>query len=116
MAEASIRRDPDFRLFWVGETITFFGGAVREIALPFTAILVLDAGPAQMGVLVMLQTLPTLFVSLFAGVIIDRVRRRPIMVAGNVIRAVILTLVPVLFWHDALQMWHLYVIAATDSN
>ena len=65
---ASIRRNPDFRRLWAGESIMFFGSAVRRLALPLTAVIALQVTPAQMGVLVMLQTLPTLF----AGVWIDR--------------------------------------------
>jgi len=89
----------------------FFGSAVRHLALPLTAVIALEVTPAQMGILVMLQTLPTLVVSLFAGVWIDRARRRPIMVAGIVLRALLLALVPLLWFSDALRIGHLYVIS-----
>ncbi|MHC4938866.1 MAG: MFS transporter [Planctomycetota bacterium] len=111
MAEASIRRNPDFRRLWIGESISFFGSAIRGIAMPLTAVLLLDATPMQMGVLVMLQTLPTLFVSLLAGVWVDRVRRRPIMVGGNVLRACLLASIPLLAWSGELHIVHLYVVS-----
>lgn len=111
MAEASIRKNVDFRRLWIGESITFFGSAVRGVALPLTAVLLLEATPAQMGVLVMLQTLPTLFVSLLAGVWVDRVRRRPLMVGGNVVRAALLATVPLLAAAGTLRMAHLYAVS-----
>jgi len=104
--------DAGFRRFWLGETVTFFGGAVRSLALPLTAVLLLDATPAQMGVLVMLQNLPTLFVSLFAGVWIDRARRRPIMVGGSLVRAALLSTIPLLAMTDQLRIEYLYVVSA----
>lgn len=103
--------DAGFRRFWLGETVTFFGGAVRSLALPLTAVVVLEATPTQMGLLVMLQTLPTLFVSLFAGVWVDRVRRRPIMVGGSLVRAALLIAIPVLATTGSLRMGHLYVVS-----
>jgi len=111
MGVASIRRDPAFRRFWLGESITFLGGAVRGIALPLTAVLYLDADPVQMGLLVTLQTLPTLFVSMLAGVYVDRVRRRPILVGCNAGRALLLLTVPVLAWRGSLAMPHLYAVS-----
>ncbi|MHC4954673.1 MAG: MFS transporter [Planctomycetota bacterium] len=107
----TLQGNSDFRRFWLGESITFFGGAVREVALPLTAVIWLRATPAQMGVLVTLQMLPTLFLSLLGGVWIDRVRRRPIIVAGNVVRAALLLIVPVFALADTLTMAHLYVVA-----
>ena len=112
MAEASIRRDRDFRALWMGESIGAIGATVREIALPLTAVLLLEATPQQMGLLVMLQTLPTLAVSLFAGVLVDRVRRRPIMVGGDLLRAALLMVVPIAAWRGSLSMMHLYWVSA----
>ena len=111
MTIASIRRDADFRRFWLGESIEAFGETIRHVALPLTAVLLLNASPQEMGVLVMLQTLPTLAVSLFAGVWVDRVRRRPIMVAGNVLRALLLGCIPLLWFLDSLRIGHLYLIS-----
>jgi len=103
---------PGFARFWLGETVMFFGQAVRTIALPLTAVVLLEATPTQMGLLVMLQNLPTLFVSLFAGVWIDRRKRRPILVGGTLIRAVLLATIPVLAATGSLRMAHLYVVSA----
>jgi predicted MFS family arabinose efflux permease len=75
-------------------------------------VLLLDATPQQMGLLVMLQTLPTLAVSLFAGVLVDRVRRRPIMVGGDLIRAALLMVIPIAAWRGSISMVHLYVVSA----
>ena len=72
-------RSPDFRKLWTSLTITAFGAQVTNLALPLTAALLLHATPLQMGVLVALETLPFALVSLHAGVLIDRVRKLPIV-------------------------------------
>jgi hypothetical protein len=62
----------DFLKFWLGETISAFGSQVTAFALPITAVLTLQATPIQMGLLSFLAFAPMLFLSLFAGVVIDR--------------------------------------------
>ena len=74
-------RSADFRRLWTSLTITSFGAQVTNLALPLTAALMLQATPLQMGVLVALETLPFALVSLHAGVLIDRVRKLPIVIA-----------------------------------
>src|SRR6185503_8956494 len=70
--------------------VTAFGAQVTNLALPLTAALLLQATPMQMGVLVALETLPFALVSLHAGVLIDRVRKLPIVIASNIGRGVAL--------------------------
>lgn len=87
-------RDPDFRRFWLGETVSLLGTQVTALALPLTAILVLDAGPAEIGLLGAASFIPFLLFGLPAGAWIDRRRRRPVLIAANVGRAVLIGLVP----------------------
>ena len=79
-------RLPDFRRLWLSLTITAFGAQVTNLALPLTAALLLHATPLQMGILVALETLPFALVSLHAGVLLDRVRKLPIVITSDVSR------------------------------
>ncbi|MFE6978964.1 MFS transporter [Streptomyces sp. NPDC057682] len=101
----------DFRRLWAGQTVSLLGSRVTELALPVTAIVLLDAGPAQLGLLNSAQYLPVLCVTLFAGVLADRVRRRPLLIAANLGRAAILTAVPLLAWLGGLGVWALCAVA-----
>ena len=76
-------RSPEFLKLWTSLTITSFGAQITNLALPLTAALLLQATPWQMGVLVALETLPFALVILHAGVLIDRVRKLPIVIAST---------------------------------
>jgi hypothetical protein len=73
----------NFRLLWTAQTISLFGSQVTFLALPLTAAVVLQASPTQMGMLGALQYLAFPVIGLFAGVWVDRRRRRPILVASE---------------------------------
>src|SRR5258708_20190342 len=70
----------DFLKFWIGETISAFGSQVTAFALPMTAALTLQATAIQMGLLSFLAFAPMLFLSRFAGVVIDRLPLRPVLI------------------------------------
>ena len=69
--------NPDFVKLWLGQTVSQFGSGITGIALPLTAVLVLAATPAQMGILGALDGIAVLVIGLLAGVRVDRIRRRP---------------------------------------
>ncbi|WP_051703817.1 MFS transporter [Glycomyces sp. NRRL B-16210] len=110
-AEGGLWRNGDFLKFWFGESVSLLGTQVTNLALPLTAILAFDASDEQVGVLRFLQLVPYLGLALVFGVWADRVRRRPIMLGANLARAVLLALVPLLYWRGALDMSWLLVIA-----
>ena len=103
-------RSPDFLKLWTSLTITAFGAQVTNLALPLTAALLLHATPFQMGVLVALETLPFALVSLHAGVLLDRVRKLPIVIAADIGRGVALLAIPVAAFTDTLSIEILYVV------
>lgn len=105
-------RDRDFVRLWTGQTVSFFGSHVTGVALPLTAALYLDATPAQMGLLVAAGSAPYLFLSLLAGVWIDRRRRRPVLIGTNVARALLLGAIPALYLLGLLNMAALVAVAA----
>ena len=75
-------RDRDFLRLWLGETVSQFGSQITTLALPLTAVLILGATPAQIGALGAAQFAPFFILALFAGVWVDRRRRRPVMVGA----------------------------------
>ena len=105
-------REPNFRNLWVGETISLFGDQVTVIALPLVAVLVLDAGAAQMGYLGAAALIPHLIFSLPAGVWIERIgRRRLLMVGADLGRCALLATVPIAYYYDSLTFAQLYGVA-----
>jgi hypothetical protein len=100
----------DFRRIWASLTITSFGAQITNLALPLTAALMLHATPMQMGVLVALETLPFALVSLHAGVLLDRVRKLPVVVFTDLARGLALAVVPLAAFTHLLSMEVLYVV------
>lgn len=109
-AARSLWRNADFLRLWAGEGVSLFGSEVTELALPLTAVIVLSAGPAEMGLLGGLRFLPYLLFTLPAGLLADRRRRRPILLWANVARGLLIGVVPVLALAGALRIEHLYLI------
>jgi MFS family permease len=103
-------RNPAFVRLWASLTVTAYGSQITNLALPLTAAVLLQATPWQMGVLVALETLPFALVSLHAGVLIDRVRKLPIIVAADVGRGVALLAIPVAAWFGVLSMDILFAV------
>src|SRR5207244_6544733 len=104
-------RHPDFVKLWAGETISVFGSLIGRTALHFTAILVLDARPFEVAALLALGIVPELIFAPFVGVWVDRLRRRPIMIAADLGRAALLASIPATYAFDALTMEQLYLVA-----
>ena len=85
------------------------------LALPLTAILTLDATPAQLGILTAAATLPSLLVSLPAGAWVDRLRRRPVLIGADLGRALLLGSIPLAAVLGLLRIEYLYLVAALAS-
>jgi MFS family permease len=100
----------DFRRLWLSLTVTAFGAQITNLALPLTAALLLHATPLQMGILVALETLPFALVSLHAGVLLDRVRKLPIVITADVSRGVALLTIPLCAWRGVLSVEVLYAV------
>ncbi len=104
-------RRADFLRLWSAETVSQLGTQVSQLALPLAAILVLDASAFEVALLGALQFLPFLLFTLPAGVWVDRLRRKPILVAADLGRAALLATVPIAYALDALTIWQLYAVA-----
>ena len=103
-------RNPEFVKLWTSMTITSFGAQITNLALPLTAAVMLAATPMQMGVLVALETLPFALVSLHAGVLIDRVRKLPIVIAANIGRGLALLAIPAAAFANVLSVEILFAV------
>jgi MFS family permease len=110
-ASTSLLRHPDFLRFWTAQTVSQFGSQVSILALPLVAISFLDSSPAEVALLSTMEFLPFLFFALPAGVWIDRLRRRPILIGADVARALLLATIPVAWVAGALTIWQLYAVA-----
>jgi Major Facilitator Superfamily len=102
----------DFVKFWLGQTVSRFGSGITGIALPLTGVLLLAATPSQMGILSALDGAAVLVIGLFVGVWVDRVRRRPLLIATDLARAFILGTVPLAALFGVLHIEQLYAVAA----
>jgi len=103
-------RHPDFLKLWSAETVSQLGTQVSQLALPLAAILVLDASAFQVAFLTTVEFLPFVLLTLPAGVWVDRLRRKPILVVADVSRAALLATIPVTYALDGLTIWQLYVV------
>jgi MFS family permease len=95
---------------WTAETISQFGTQVSLLAIPLVAVTILQATPFEVAMLGTIEFLPFILFSLPAGAWVDRLRRRPILIAGDVGRAAMLASIPVAYALDVLTIWQLYVV------
>lgn len=110
-APGSLWRNGDFLKFWFGETVSLVGGQVTGLALPLTAIYAFGASDEQVGLLRFLQLAPYLGLALVFGVLVDRARRRHVMVGANLVRMALVALIPALHVAGVLTMEALLVLA-----
>src|SRR5437763_534919 len=92
------------------QPIARFGSEISQLAIPLAEALVLAASPAQMGLLGAFEFAPFLLLSLFAGVWVDRVRRRPVLLVADIGRAIILGSIPAAALLGILRIEQLYVV------
>jgi MFS family permease len=100
----------DFIKLWTGQSISEFGSQISQLALPWLAAVGLHASPLQFSLLGTLGFLPFILFALPAGVWVDRLQRRQILIVGDSARAVLLALIPILWATHSLRMWHLFVL------
>ncbi len=97
-------RVPAFVRYWTASTTGAFGTAVSTVAIQVLVVQVLVATPAEVGVVNAARVLPYAFLGVFAGVLVDRVRRKPLLVWSNAAQAVVLLAVPVLWLAGGLSL------------
>jgi MFS family permease len=103
-------RHRDFLNLWGAETISLLGSQVSQLALPLVAIIVLEASAFEVALLGVIEFAPFILISLPAGVWVDRLRRRPILISADLGRAGLLASIPLAYWADALTISQLYIV------
>jgi len=103
-------QDRNYRRIFASVVITHFGAQITILALPLTAVTVLNASPTQMGWLMAAEIAPFVLLSLPAGVWLDRMRKLPVYVIGESVFALALATVPIAAWTGVLSMPWLYVV------
>jgi MFS family permease len=108
--QGALWKHPDFVKLWTGQTISEFGSQISGLAIPLLAAVSLHASPFEFSLLGVLGFLPFILFALPAGVWVDRLRRRQILIVGDSARAVLLALIPILWAAHQLRMWQLLVL------
>ncbi len=111
----SLWRHADFMKLWAGQTVSELGSVVTRTAVPLVALLVLGAGPLEMALLVVSASLAVLLVGFFAGAWVDRLRRRPLLISADAIRAVLLFTIPAAYLAGTLRIEQLYVVVFLEG-
>src|SRR4029453_13410782 len=115
MTTPTLWRHADFMKLWTGQTISRLGSVVTRTAVPLVALLVLGAGPLEMAFLVVAQSLAVLLVGLVAGAWVDRLRRRPILIGTDLLRAALLFSIPIAQGLGVLRLEQLYAVAFLEG-
>jgi len=108
---ASLWRNRNFTRLWFANVVSNAGTQITNLALPLTAALTLGSTPTQMGLLAMAGSLPNLLFGLFAGVWVDRTRRRPVLIWADLGRAFLLGSIPLAALMNSLTFVHLWIVA-----
>jgi predicted MFS family arabinose efflux permease len=111
LAPTDLLRDATYRRLWTSILISSFGGQVTLLALPLSAAVLLHAAPTQMGFLTAMEIAPFVLFSLPVGVWLDRVRKLPVYVVGELSIAVTVASVPLAWWFGWLSIGWLYFVA-----
>lgn len=104
-------RNRAFRIVWLGETVSMLGDQFYLVALPWLA-LALTGSSLALGLVLMAAAIPRAALMLVGGALSDRYDPRKIMIASSAARAVLVGVLALLVWTDAVQLWHLYVLSA----
>ncbi len=115
MAKGALLRHRDFRLLWGGETVSELGSQVSLLAIPLLAVGTLHATTFEMGLLTAASTAAFLIVGLPAGVWVDRLRRRRVMIGADVGRVLALGSIPIAFAVGGLTLVQLFVVTLASG-
>ncbi|MFM6962853.1 MAG: MFS transporter [Micrococcales bacterium] len=114
-APAPLLRTKGFLALWTGQTISTIGNQLSGLAFPVFAVTMLGINEWQIGILNAASTASFLLVGLTAGALVDRMRKRRVMLVADVIRFVATLSIPILYFAGAIQIWHLFIAAAING-
>jgi MFS family permease len=102
---------PGYRRMWFSILFSNLGGQITMLALPLTAVFLLDATPTQMGFLTAMEIAPFVLLSLPSGVLIDRMRKLPLYIAGEIFMGLALLTIPAAWALGFLNMPLMYAVS-----
>ena len=111
----SLWQNRDYMLLWSGQVISTLGSSAASIIYPLL-ILAITSSPSQAGMAAALRALPYLLFSLPVGALIDRWDRKRAMIVCDLLRALVVSTIPVALWLDALTLWHIYSVAFVEGS
>ncbi|MEU6383744.1 MFS transporter [Streptomyces bauhiniae] len=112
---SGLLRESDFRRLFAATALGQLGDRVVFLTLPLIAILALDVGEFQVGLLSTTTMAGSLLVGLPAGAWVDRMRKRSVLVSTDLLRALVLLSLPLAWWAGVLTVWWLYAVALTHG-
>lgn len=109
----SLLKHPDFLKLWAAQIASAFGSRITRTVLPIIAISTINASATEIAILSALSFAPGLVVAFFAGGYIDRNKKRPLLIATDLIRAALILSIPLAAHFSAMSMMQLYLVAAS---
>lgn len=103
-------RHRDFRLLWTGQTVSSFGNSVHSVAMPFQ-LLALGATPVQLGIAVAINFATSIVFLLVGGAIADRLPRRTLIIASDLLGGCVVAIVALLSATGQLRIEHVYILS-----
>lgn len=103
-------RHRGFLHLWGAQATSAFGARIGREAVALSAVMLLGSGPLDLAWLNLAVSLPYLLFGLVAGVLIDRVRRRPLLIATDLMRAALLATIPLAAWIGSFSLAQLLVV------
>ncbi len=110
-SSAPLGRNRDFRLFWAGQTISAFGDAFAFVAMPLL-VLEVTGSVQQMGLVTATAGVAQVATGMVSGIVMDRVHRRRLMIACDLLRLALYLTLPVAWWLGHRSLWLVYVVSA----
>jgi len=112
----SLWRHADYMKIWLAATVSLMGSSVSQLAIPFIATVVLKSSAIEVALLGVVEMAPFILFALPAGAWLDRVRRRPVLIAGDLGRGLALLTIPIAFAAGALTIWQLYAVGFVTGS
>jgi MFS family permease len=112
----SLWRHAEFMKLWSAATVSLMGSQVSQLAIPFIAAVVLNSSPLEVALLGAVEMAPFILFALPAGAWLDRVRRRPVLIAGDFGRALALLTIPIAYAAGGLTIWQLYAVGFVSGT
>ena len=104
-----------FRRVFAADVVSTFGSLMSRLAIPWLAVLVLDAGPGAMALLAVADVAAAALAALLLGVLVDRLPKRRTMIGCDLLRAAALLAIPLLAWRGQLSISTLIAVVAFNG-